>query len=147
MIRTCHKCGADFETITARTVCLKCRAVRDKPAGNGTRKPAVRGETSAPKLPLTFRENQLVCLLMGGLTNKEIALEMRLSVGTIKEYLNTIFQKVGLYGPGSRNVLMARIFADPSILKRPATGIAGIPDSGDSAGKLELCGQRGPDRT
>jgi DNA-binding NarL/FixJ family response regulator len=44
---------------------------------------------------LSFREKQVVTLVSQALLNKEIAHELHLSEGTIKEYLNRIFRKLG----------------------------------------------------
>jgi len=43
---------------------------------------------------LSFREKQVVLLVAQAKLNKEIAYELHLSEGTIKEYLNRIFRKV-----------------------------------------------------
>jgi DNA-binding NarL/FixJ family response regulator len=45
--------------------------------------------------PLSFREKQIVKLIQQAKLNKEIAYELHLAEGTIKEYLNRIFRKVG----------------------------------------------------
>ena len=44
---------------------------------------------------LSFREKQVVNLVCQAKLNKEIAYELHLTEGTIKEYLNRIFRKVG----------------------------------------------------
>ena len=45
--------------------------------------------------PLTSREKQVVKLIQQAKLNKEIAHELHLSEGTIKEYVNHIFRKLG----------------------------------------------------
>ena len=45
---------------------------------------------------LTPREEQVVALVADGLSNKEIARELRLSEHTIKKYLFRVFDKVGV---------------------------------------------------
>ena len=45
---------------------------------------------------LSFREKQVVHLVAQAKLNKEIAYELHLSEGTIKEYLNRIFRKVNV---------------------------------------------------
>jgi DNA-binding NarL/FixJ family response regulator len=45
---------------------------------------------------LSFREKQVVKLVAEGKLNKEIAYDLHLTEGTIKEYLNRIFRKLGL---------------------------------------------------
>ena len=44
---------------------------------------------------LSFREKQVVQLVAQAKANKEIAHELHLTEGTIKEYLNRIFRKLG----------------------------------------------------
>lgn len=43
---------------------------------------------------LTIREQQIVGLVRFGKQNKEIAFDLRLTEGTVKEYLHRIFRKV-----------------------------------------------------
>jgi DNA-binding NarL/FixJ family response regulator len=43
---------------------------------------------------LSFREKQVVALIRQAKANKEIAYELCLSEGTVKEYLNRIFKKL-----------------------------------------------------
>ena len=45
--------------------------------------------------PLSFRENQTIKLASEGCPNKEIAAQLHLTVGSIKEYMNRIFKKLG----------------------------------------------------
>jgi DNA-binding NarL/FixJ family response regulator len=45
---------------------------------------------------LSFRERQVVNLVCKAKQNKEIAFELHLTEGTIKEYLNRIFRKLGV---------------------------------------------------
>jgi len=45
---------------------------------------------------LSFRERQVVNLICKAKLNKEIAYELHLTEGTVKEYLNRIFRKVGV---------------------------------------------------
>ena len=44
---------------------------------------------------LSLREKQVVDLICKAKLNKEIAYELHLTCGTVKEYLNRIFRKVG----------------------------------------------------
>jgi len=46
--------------------------------------------------PLSSREKQVVKLIQQAKLNKEIAYELNLTEGTIKEYLNRIFRKLGV---------------------------------------------------
>lgn len=80
-MRTCSRCGAN---ISSRRVCDACR----KPK-------VVRKETTLGN-PLSFREKQVVELIRQAKLNKEIAWELKLTTGTVKEYVNRIFKKVGV---------------------------------------------------
>ena len=50
--------------------------------------------TPAQSFKLSARELQLVTLLRRGMANKEIAWELQLTEGTVKEYLFRLFRKV-----------------------------------------------------
>jgi len=79
--KNCCRCGTEFTTSDRERVCHLCR----KPK-NSSR--------PAPRKDLSFRETQIVQLVAKGKSNKEIAFQLLLSEGTIKEYLNRIFRKV-----------------------------------------------------
>jgi two-component system, NarL family, nitrate/nitrite response regulator NarL len=51
-------------------------------------------ERSAPKLRLSAREQQIVDLAAGGLTNQEIATRLNLAVSTVKHYMSHVFDKM-----------------------------------------------------
>jgi len=55
--------------------------------------PAAR---SQPVSPLTDREREVLALLAGGATNREIAAEMHLGAETVKKHASTIFRKLGV---------------------------------------------------
>jgi len=80
-LRSCARCGDRFAAMGREYICPACH----KP---GT---AVRG--AAPEA-LTFREEQIVDLIARAKTNKEIAYELCLTEGTVKEYLHRIFRKL-----------------------------------------------------
>jgi LuxR family maltose regulon positive regulatory protein len=56
--------------------------------------------TSPAKLiePLTNRESEILALLGERLTNKEIAAEMHITVGTVQQHLNHIYAKLDVKG-------------------------------------------------
>jgi DNA-binding NarL/FixJ family response regulator len=58
---------------------------------------------------LSPREQQISCLLGHGPTTTEIAQRLYLSPHTVRDYIKSIFDKVGV---SSRGELVARIFAD-----------------------------------
>jgi len=80
-VKTCYRCGVAFSACADR-VCPQCR------------KPRVRERRSLGGGALTFREVQIAELVCQAKLNKEIAFELRLSEGTIKEYMNRIFRKI-----------------------------------------------------
>jgi DNA-binding NarL/FixJ family response regulator len=80
-MRNCFRCGREF-----------CRESSDRICPNCSR-PRVKKPLSSM---LTFREKQVVHLVCQAKLNKQIAYELHLTEGTIKEYLNRIFRKVGV---------------------------------------------------
>ncbi|HUB82463.1 MAG TPA: LuxR C-terminal-related transcriptional regulator [Bryobacteraceae bacterium] len=81
-LRTCYRCGQEFPANDRERVCAECRKPRE-------RKPGLNKS-------LSFRERQIVELVQQARLNKEIAYELHLTEGTIKEYINRIFRKIGV---------------------------------------------------
>ena len=80
---TCARCGGRFGSSSDREyVCPACRAPR----------PRAKVYTTEP----SRREWQIIALIRQAKANKEIAYELCLSEGTVKEYLNRIFKKLGV---------------------------------------------------
>lgn len=82
VLRNCYKCGAEFQSDGSARICWTCRP-KDR------RKRAID-----PRLSL--RDKQVIALVVAGKLNKQIAGELHLSNGTVKEYLFTIFRKLRL---------------------------------------------------
>jgi DNA-binding NarL/FixJ family response regulator len=80
---TCARCGAEFQGVQRQYVCSACSRSADNRGRNYER-------------PLTPRERQVIERLAAGAANKEIAALLHLTEGTIKEYLYSIFRKVGV---------------------------------------------------
>jgi DNA-binding NarL/FixJ family response regulator len=81
VLRNCFRCGEEFRSDGASRICSNCRT-------------PVRGKRPLnPKL--SFREKQVVDLVSQSKLNKEIAHELHLTEGTVKEYLHRIFRKLG----------------------------------------------------
>ena len=78
-VRNCFRCGSEFKSDGSR-VCATCAKPKEK--------------TLNPNL--SFRETQVVNLVCQGKQNKTIAYDLHLTEGTIKEYLNRIFRKIGV---------------------------------------------------
>lgn len=82
------------------------RALRDTAAGRASLHPEAQQhlmrqmvENEAPPLPhasLTKREADILRLIADGRSNKEIALALHLTEGTVKGYVSTIFDKLGV---------------------------------------------------
>ena len=82
-LRTCSRCGQEFVGITGAYVCDACR----KPKST---------QNDYSGRPLTSREKQIVTLVRKAMPNKEIAWQLHLSEGTVKEYLSVIYKKLGI---------------------------------------------------
>jgi DNA-binding NarL/FixJ family response regulator len=80
-VRSCCRCGAVFpgDPVKVRRVCPACHKPRDKQFN--------------PRL--SFREQQIAALVSQGKLNKEIAYQLHLTEGTVKQYLSHIFYKIG----------------------------------------------------
>jgi DNA-binding CsgD family transcriptional regulator len=81
--RSCARCGARFCAFGREYSCPGCRKSTAAP---GPIKDA----------DLSFREQQIVSLVRLAKTNKEIAYELCLAEGTVKEYLYRIFRKLAV---------------------------------------------------
>ena len=82
ILRNCFRCGKEFRREGGYRICPGCRS------------PKLGKRPLNPKL--SFRERQVVNLVSQAKLNKEIAHELHLTEGTIKEYLNRIFRKLGM---------------------------------------------------
>lgn len=80
--KTCARCGRVFGAVGREYTCPACHEPKRSSAPDtGSRE-------------LSFRERQIVSLVRKAKANKEIAAELCLSEGTIKEYLHHIFRKL-----------------------------------------------------
>ena len=80
--RSCARCGNRFGAFGREYICPQCR------------KPKVAIRKTEDRRQLSNREQQIVDLICRAKTNKEIAYELCLTEGTVKEYLHHIFRKV-----------------------------------------------------
>jgi DNA-binding NarL/FixJ family response regulator len=80
--KTCARCGRDFGAAGREYACQSCKEPE----------PARAKEKSTGVL--SFRERQIVGLIRQAKSNKEIAYELCLTVGTVKEYVYHIFRKL-----------------------------------------------------
>ena len=81
--KTCSRCGRTFGTLGREYACRYCEQAT-----------ADCGGSTSPRL--SFREKQVVQLVQQAKSNKEIAYELCLTVGTVKEYVFHIFRKLGV---------------------------------------------------
>jgi DNA-binding CsgD family transcriptional regulator len=81
--RNCPRCGLEFRSVGPERVCPACRRHKIREP-----RPATR--------TLSLREKQIVALILQAKANKEIAWELHLTEGTIKEYLNRTYRKLAL---------------------------------------------------
>ena len=79
--KNCFRCGIEFPIASNERVCESCRKPRT-------------AERRIVSRDLTLRERQIVDLIRQAKANKEIAYELHLTEGTVKEYLNRIFRKL-----------------------------------------------------
>jgi DNA-binding CsgD family transcriptional regulator len=82
-VRNCGRCGDEFRIGGNERICQTCRKPKKQ-----------KSEQLDPHL--TLREKQIVDLVGQAKLNKEIAHQLHLSEGTIKEYMNKIFRKLGM---------------------------------------------------
>ncbi|MFW2387433.1 MAG: LuxR C-terminal-related transcriptional regulator [Polyangiales bacterium] len=83
--------------------------------GEGSRRPGEAVEQTLQRAPLTPRERDVVTLLVGGSSTREIAAETGLTVSTVNTYLKRIFSKIGVH---SRVELIARMAGTATIPPR-----------------------------
>jgi len=57
--------------------------------------------TQAKNQPLTARQREIFNLIVVGLSNKEIARKLGLSVSTVKIHVATLFRKLGVHHRGA----------------------------------------------
>ena len=77
---------------------------------------SARREGRAPT-PLTDREHEVLGLLREGLSNKEIAARLGITVKTVKAHLSSLFAKIGVQDRMQAALWAERVALDPS---RPA---------------------------
>jgi DNA-binding CsgD family transcriptional regulator len=78
--KSCARCGRRYEGVGGQYICPNCRG----------------GCLGVANRQLSFRERQIVSLIRQAKANKEIAYELRLTEGTVKDYLHNIFRKLGV---------------------------------------------------
>ncbi len=88
-------------------------------------------EGKGKKTPLSSQERRLLPLLAQGMTNKEIAREMKLSDKTVKNYLVNIYKKLNISRRSQAAAIYSRSLAiDPSYLPPIPAGAGADPALG-----------------
>ncbi|MFO0775942.1 MAG: response regulator transcription factor [Nitrospiraceae bacterium] len=111
-----HAIGSGQSVIDPRLTQALFGLVRDLRDGKGK------------KTPLSSQERRLLPLLAQGLTNKEIAREMKLSDKTVKNYLVNIYKKLNI----SRRSQAAAIYSRSTALDHSFVHAAAAAPSGDA---------------
>jgi len=84
-VHTCPRCGIKFTRVVG-LICPDCREASVIRREGGYRLGS----------PLTHREDEIAGLIAQGRCNKEIATELYLTEGTVKQYVVRIFQRYGV---------------------------------------------------
>ena len=97
-VRAVHRGESRLSPTVARKVLNQFRALAQAvaaPPGPAPDKPAPPGaDADAAQEPLTDKEERVLTLLAEGLPNREIAAQMFLAEGTIKNYVSRIMEKL-----------------------------------------------------
>jgi DNA-binding CsgD family transcriptional regulator len=95
---------------------------------------ARRAAAADPRLgaPLTARQSEILQLIAAGSSNKQIARQLRLTVGTVKQHLYAIFRKLGVR---NRTAAVARsaFLPEPGVEALPQ-----LPAAAAAAGELRF---------
>ncbi len=84
----------------------------------------------APRNQLTRKESQVATLVWTGLTNKEIAVTIHTSEQVVKNYLRSIFDKIGVWSRLELAMYVAQHGGDNWLQEAPLPGMAaGAPPS------------------
>jgi DNA-binding NarL/FixJ family response regulator len=62
---------------------------------------------ASTRVPLSAREREVVVLIAAGLSNREIAERLVLSVRTVERHIENIYNRLGIRGKAGRAVVTA----------------------------------------
>jgi DNA-binding NarL/FixJ family response regulator len=99
--RTCARCGGGFHAMRRQNICPRCRKPNSQPLPGNLIGACARNQQLSPREIHVVR---LVCLAK---SNKEIAAELKLTLGTIKIYLHQIYGKLNV----SNRMQLALLYA------------------------------------
>ncbi len=94
---------------------VECALAEDEPAGTATVSPAsLQSEPSVvhlaetqARVPLSAREREVVALIAGGRSNREIAEQLVLSVRTVERHIENVYNRLGIQGKAGRAIVTA----------------------------------------
>ena len=75
---------------------------------------------SLDQIKITRRDNQVLKLLVQGCSNKEIAMELRISPRTVKLHLRTLFLRAGIK-QGRKRVILATAILEKALMSHVAS--------------------------
>ncbi|HLZ71027.1 MAG TPA: response regulator transcription factor [Dehalococcoidia bacterium] len=94
-VRATLRGDSPLQPSVARKLLQRFRSAGGLAAGDAAQ--AATSSFPAETEPLTARERDVLRLLGGGATNREIAVALSLSEGTVKNYISTVLAKTGLH--------------------------------------------------
>ena len=109
--RSCARCGNSFRAFRKHYICAACRRPENRPPRRASER-------------LSSREQQIVALIQQAKSNKQIAFELLLTEGTIKEYLYRIFRKTHVT---SRTELALRSYRESLVLEATRAKVPLVP--------------------
>jgi len=68
---------------------------------------------------LTARERQVLRLIDSGLSNKEIAQQLRIELATVKNHVHNILEKLQVRRRGAAAAVLRETAVAPEVLQRP----------------------------
>jgi DNA-binding NarL/FixJ family response regulator len=92
---------------------VECALAKDETTEGATALPASiqlpasvaqHGETPL-RVPLSAREREVVALIAGGLSNREIAEQLVLSVRTVERHIENVYNRLGIQGKAGRAIV------------------------------------------
>ena len=126
----CGRAGFSGYVSRAASIDQLCQALSDVVAGRLACSPEISGDLlralfrvgaagpeASPLEALTRREGEVLQLIGRGLSNKEIARELRLSLPTVKHHVHNVLEKLAVSG---RTQAMRKVRNAPWIASSPA---------------------------
>ena len=89
------KAGVDAYVLKERSIADLMRTIETVLAGRKDYSPELMDILLTQRSPLTNLESQLLKLVAEGLSNKDIASQLHLSDGTVRNYMTSILSKLG----------------------------------------------------